>query len=191
MHSLLYGTYFKVLNMIKIKEFSIPFSVLKQGRHKFEYTIENTFLKSFGYDEFNEVKVNIEVILNVMSTVMELEIVSRGVVNIDCDLTSEPYNQNVDSSMELVVKFGDEYNDEDDDGILIIPHRKNQINVAQYIYEMLVFAVPIKRVHPGVLDGTLESDAIKKLEELRPKEIKEDKEESDPRWDALKKINNR
>ena len=187
MHPLLYGTYFKVVNMINLKEFSIPFSVLNQGKHRFEYTIKNTFLKSFGYDEFNEAKINIEVILNVMSTIMELEIVSRGVVNIDCDLTSESYDQNVNSSTELIVKFGDEYNDEDD-GILIIPHRKNQINVAQYIYEMLVFAIPIKRVHPGVLDGTLESVTLEKLEELRVKETRENKEESDPRWDVLKKL---
>ena len=173
--------------MIKLKEFSIPLSGLKQGKHKFEYTIKNTFFESFEYDEFNEAKVNIEVTLNIMNTIMELEIVSRGFVNIDCDLTSEPYNQNMDSSMELVVKFGDKYNN-DNDEILTIPYRENKINVAQYIYEMLVLAVPTKRVHPGILDGTLESEILNKLEELQPKEIKEGKERSDPRWDALKKL---
>ena len=79
------------------------------------------------------------------------------------------------------------YNDENDE-ILIIPHGEHKINVAQYIYEMIVLAVPQKRVHPGIEDGSLSSDILKKLEELEPKEVKENKEETDPRWDALKKL---
>ena len=53
---------------------------------------------------------------------------------------------------------------------------------------MLVLAVPQKRVHPGVLDGTLESEALMKLKELQPKDKKENKDNTDPRWDALKDL---
>ncbi|MEO1011925.1 MAG: YceD family protein, partial [Bacteroidota bacterium] len=70
----------------------------------------------------------------------------------------------------------------------IIPHGEHQINIAQYLYEMLVLAVPQKRVHPGVLDGTLKSDILERLQKLRPNEIREDSSESDPRWDILKKL---
>jgi uncharacterized metal-binding protein YceD (DUF177 family) len=88
-----------------------------------------------------------------------------------------------------VVKFGESYND-DNEEILIIPHGEYQINVAQYIYELIVLAVPIKKVHPGIEDGSLDSDILKKLKELSPKEKTEDKntEETDPRWDTLKKL---
>ena len=90
---------------------------------------------------------------------------------------------------DLVVKFGDEYNDEDTD-ILIVPHGTYEINVQQFIYESIVLAVPIKRLHPGVEDGSLDSDILKKLEELSPKlkEVKEKEEETDPRWNTLKKL---
>ena len=72
---------------------------------------------------------------------------------------------------------------------LIIPHGTYEINIQQYIYELIVLAVPNKRVHPGVEDGTLNSDILKKLEELSPK-LKEDKEKEDidPRWNTLKKL---
>jgi uncharacterized metal-binding protein YceD (DUF177 family) len=106
---------------------------------------------------------------------------------VDCDLTGESYDQPIDSNLKLVVKFGEEYNDEDDE-ILIIPHGGHQFNIAQYIYEMLVLAVPQKRVHPGVEDGTLQSDILEKLEELQPKEQKEPSEKTDPRCDDLKKL---
>ncbi|MGY8914297.1 MAG: YceD family protein, partial [Flavobacteriales bacterium] len=112
----------------------------------------------------------------------------KGTVNVNCDITNEPFDQKITSFLELVVKFGDEYNDENDE-ILIVPHGEHQINIAQYVYEMLVLAIPQKRVHPGVEDGTLESEVIDKLEELQPKEVKENKgNNTDPRWDALKKL---
>ncbi len=173
--------------MMKHKEFDIPFSGLKQGKHEFDYVIESKFFESFGYDEFNDAQIDLNVVLNKMSTMLELEMQADGVVNVDCDTTSEPYNQKVSGTLELVVKFGDEYNDENDE-ILIIPHAEHQLNIAQYAYEMVVLAVPQKRVHPGVLDGTLESDALKRLEELSPKEEKNNKEDTDPRWDELKKL---
>jgi len=89
-----------------------------------------------------------------------------------------------------LLTWGDEFNDEDTD-ILILPHGAYELNIQQYIYELIVLAVPIKRIHPGVKDGTLNSDILKKLEELSPKvdlekEVKED--EIDPRWNTLKKL---
>ncbi|MEE9362001.1 MAG: DUF177 domain-containing protein [Cellulophaga sp.] len=173
--------------MIKLKEYTIPFSGLKQGKHAFEYEIENMFFESFGYNEFNTAKVKLKAELNIISTMMELEIVANGIANINCDVTNEPFDQDIDTSIKLVVKFGEEYNDENDE-ILILPHRVNEINISQFIYEMLVLAIPTKRVHPGVLDGTLESDALNKLEELQPKETIDTKEDNDPRWDVLKKL---
>ncbi len=173
--------------MMKQKEFDIPFSGLKQGKHNFEYKIDNAFFESFGYDEFNAANIALNVILRKMSTMLEFEMEAIGTVNVNCDLTNEPYDQPISAQLELVVKFGDEYNDEDDD-ILIVPHGAHQVNIAQYIYEMLVLAVPLKRIHPGVLDGSLQSEALKKLEELQPKEIIENKKENDPRWDELKKL---
>jgi len=172
------------VEMMKQKEFNIPFSGLKQGKHNFEYNIDNAFFESFGYNEFNAADIDLKVTLMKMSTMLEFEMEASGTVNVDCDLTSEPFDQPISGRLELVVKFGDEFNDEDDE-LLIVPHGSHQVNIAQYIYEMLVLGVPQKRVHPGVLDGSLQSEALKKLEELRPKE---NKKESDPRWDELKKL---
>lgn len=172
---------------MKKKEFYVPFSGLKQGKHEFTYEIDNTFFESFEYSEFNAAKIELGVLMNKTSTMLEFELNAKGIVNVNCDISSEPYDENISADLNLVVKFGDEFNDEDDE-ILIIPHGEHQVNLAQYVYEMLVLAVPQKRVHPGVLDGSLESEALKKLQELQPKETKENSKDTDPRWDALKKL---
>lgn len=172
---------------MKQKEFNIPFSGLKQGKHNFNFQIDNTFFVSFEYDEFNDANIALDVVLQKTSTMLELEFEASGTVNVDCDITSEPYDQAMDANLHLVVKFGEEYNDEDDE-ILILPQGEHQVNIAQYVYEMLVLAVPQKRVHPGIEDGTLKSEVLDKLQELQPKEKRISKEESDPRWDELKKL---
>ena len=172
---------------MKNKEYSIPFAGLKQGKHNFRYTIENTFFEDFEYSEFNAARIELMVVLDKKSNMLELEMGANGIVNLDCDLTSEPYDQDIEASLDLVVKFGESYNDEDDE-ILVIPHGEHQINIAQYIYEMLVLSVPQKRIHPGVVDGSLKSDALTKLEELTPRESRRETEQTDPRWDALKDL---
>ena len=172
---------------MKHKEFNIPFSGLKQGRHHFEYQIDNAFFEEFGFDEFNSSQIQAIAVLDRMSTMMELEISATGYVNVACDLTNEPYDQPIEGSLKLVVKFGEEFNDEDDE-ILVLPHGEHQFNIAQYVYEMLVLSVPSKRIHPGVADGTLSSQVLDKLEELQPGEMGDEQEETDPRWDALKNL---
>ena len=175
--------------MKRLKEFTIPFVGLKLGKHHFEYEINNTFFEHFEYEEFNSSSVNVDVLFDKKTTLFELQFEISGTVNINCDLTNEAYNQEISNQFDIVVKFGEELNDEEID-ILILPHGEYEINIQQYIYEFIVLSVPTKRVHPGVKDGTLDSEILKKLEELSPKlkENKETEEETDPRWNTLKKL---
>lgn len=173
---------------MELKDFTIPFIGLKEGKHQFDYQIDNSFFELFDFDEFNAATIQVELEFLKKQTMLELAFSASGTVNVNCDLTNEPYEQAVKGSLDLIVKFGHEYNDENEE-ILIIPHGEYQINVAQYIYEMIVLAIPSKRVHPGISDGTLQSEILEKLEELQPgTEKKETEEDIDPRWDTLKKL---
>lgn len=175
--------------MKALKSYTIPFVGLKVGEHHFDFQIDNTFFQHFEYDEFNAVDVNLDLKFEKKSTLLELYFSAKGMVNVNCDITNEPYNQSINDDFKLVVKFGNEYNNDNED-ILIVPHGEYEINVAQYIYELIILAVPIKRIHPGIEDGTLQSDILSKLEELSPqKDIKvKSPEDIDPRWNNLKKL---
>jgi uncharacterized metal-binding protein YceD (DUF177 family) len=88
------------------------------------------------------------------------------------------------------VQFGEEFNNENEE-LLILPYGEFQIDISQFVYEMIVLSVPLRRVHPGIKDGTLQSEVLVKLEELKVKKKKEKKEISeniDPRWDKLKQL---
>ncbi|WP_026977444.1 YceD family protein [Flavobacterium tegetincola] len=176
--------------MKKLNEYLIPFVGLKLGKHQFEYQINKTFFDHFEYDDFESADIKVDLVLEKKSLMLELLFKHKGTVHVPCDVTGEMFDLPIDGSMKLVVQFGEEYN-ADNEELLILPHGEHQLDVSQYIYEMIALSVPLKRVHPGVEDGTLESEALDKLNELRVTEVIEEVEEEkeiDPRWDKLKQL---
>ena len=172
------------------KDFLIPFVGLKQGKHQFEFDINKKFFDDFGFDEYNDVNVKVNLVLEKKSTMLELVFKHKGTVNVPCDLSNEDFDLPVKGELNLIVKFGDEFNN-DNDEMLVLPHGEYQVDVSQYIYEMIVLSVPTKRIHPGIKDGTHNVAILNKLEELAPKEQYkeiEEEESTDPRWDSLKKL---
>jgi uncharacterized metal-binding protein YceD (DUF177 family) len=175
--------------MKDLKDFDISFIGLKEGLHQFEYLIEKEFFDFFNYDELNNSNVKVQLSFLKKTTMFELNFSFSGWVEVACDITNELYHQPIKTESELIIKFGETFNNENEE-LLVIPHSEFKINIAQYIYESIVLALPLKRIHPGVEDGTLKSDILDRLKELEPKELKDkiDKEDIDPRWNKLKNI---
>ncbi|HBK72379.1 MAG TPA: hypothetical protein DDZ39_12120 [Flavobacteriaceae bacterium] len=169
---------------MKKNMFVIPFKGLKEENHQFEFKIIKEFFEVYQYDDVYDADINVHLNFNKKSTLFELEFIANGSIQVACDLTNELFQQPVTSNLDLIVKFGDAYNDEDID-VLILPHGDYEIDISKFIYEMIVLALPSKRIHPGVKDGTLKSDILDKLKELQPKTINNNTS-SDPRWDKLK-----
>ncbi|WP_196889764.1 YceD family protein [Aureivirga sp. CE67] len=178
--------------MKELKTFNIPFVGLKETKHQFEYQIDKAFFEHFNFDEdFENVDLKVDLEFNKKSTMFELLFKVSGVIRLNCDLTNELFDLEITGELPLIVKFGEEYNDENEE-ILVLPRTEFQLNVSQFIYELIVLSIPQKRIHPGVEDGTLESDALERLEAFAPKEVEEestDEEEYvDPRWEKLRKL---
>ncbi|MEC5165886.1 uncharacterized metal-binding protein YceD (DUF177 family) [Flavobacterium sp. PL11] len=172
------------------KQYLIPFIGLKLGKHQFEYQINNSFFEIFDYNEYQDSNIKVSVVLEKKNTLLEVSLKHKGTVNVPCDLTSEDFDLPIKGKMKLIVRFGEEFNN-DNEELLILPHGEFEFDIAQYIYEMIVLSVPLRRVHPGVKDGSLKTEALTKLNELKIKEIKEENKEEeniDPRWDKLKKL---
>jgi len=175
-----------VFQMKEMNDYQVPFTGLKEGKHNFEFEIKNTFFLHFGFEEFNSSNVTVDLVLNKTATMMELTFTAKGSVSINCDVTNEPFDQKIDATLNLIVKFGEVFNDENEE-ILILPHGEFEVAVQQYIYEMIVLSIPIKREHPGIADGTLKSEMFTKIKEYNG-ENKKEEDKIDPRWNKLKNL---
>lgn len=176
--------------MKKLNEYLISFVGLKLGKHQFEYQINKAFFDHFEYDDFESADIKVDLVLEKKSLMLELHFNHKGSVHVPCDVTGEMFDLPVEGNLRVVVQFGDEFNNENEE-LLILPHGEHQLDVSQYIYEMIALSVPLRRVHPGAEDGTLQSVALDKLNELKVTEVEEEVEEEkeiDPRWDKLKQL---
>ncbi|CAI8159687.1 MAG: Uncharacterised protein [Bacteroidota bacterium] len=167
--------------------FVLAFAGLKEGIHHFSLDITSKFFDAFDYTEFNAAALNAQVELNKKASMLELQFSITGTVNVSCDLSNEPFDLPINPHHNLVVKFGEVFNDENEE-LLVLPHGSHQVDVAQTLFETVVLAIPQKRVHPGIENGSLHSDLLDRLDALHPNESTKAPETNDPRWDALKKL---
>lgn len=179
---------------MKKKDYNIVFSGLTLGSHDFEYAIDDSFLETlFDYHDLPGIKANVKVALAKQNTMLEFVFSLKGILPIECDITGKPYEQELNNSFELVVKFGEEYND-DDDEILILPHGDYEVNVAQYIYELIILSLPTRYIHPDVEAGDIDEETRALLEKYQPgaedEDVSNDDDEVDPRWSKLKDLLN-
>lgn len=181
------------IKMNSRKDFLIPFTGLKLGKHHFDYQLDNTFLEIFDFHEFKETNLKVSLVFDKKTTFFELTFKHKGTVNVTCDLSNEEFDLPIKGKMHLIVRFGEHFNDENEE-LLILPHGEFQIDIAQYVYEMIVLSVPQKRVHPGIKAGTLKIESLAILNEIKTKESKKIKNPEgiqkniDPRWDKLKQL---
>ena len=173
--------------MKKVSKYMIPFRGLKDGIHFFEFSIDNSFFEELNFFDFGDAKLDLNITLDKKSSILTLKFDFNGFVKLSCDLTTESFDYNLKTDFRLVVKFG-EVEKYDGDEILILQNGASQIDISQYIYETIILAIPQKKIHPGVIDGTLNSDIIKKLRDLQPKNKKKLNKKIDPRWVKLKDL---
>ena len=90
-------------------------------------------------------------------------------------------DQTIDSDDRLVVKFGEDYSEDDD--LVTVAEDEGILDVSWFIYEFIALEIPIKHVHaPGKGNPAM----IEKLNELSAARSGEEEENTiDPRWAAL------
>ena len=170
--------------MDKLRNYEVSFSGLKNGKHNFLFEIDKEFFQLFDTEqEFTNPKIVAEILMDKHTTFLEFFIKTKGEVELVCDITNQPFNYPIENEIDVLVKFGENYDDSDID-VIQIPMQDHAFNVAQLVYENVALSIPMKKISPNVTNEDLEA-----LEKFKPKAVENTEEpESDPRWDALKKL---
>lgn len=163
--------------------FTISFESLKLGKHDYKFLVDTTFFSGLEYSEIQEGKVIIDGQLIKSARLMELNLDFKGEVVLPCDLCGENYTQTISFKESVVIKFGDEQ--DQDEGMIILKRGESEVNMSHYIYESIILSLPIRRVHPEVKGKPSCDEAI--LAKLNDKGNQND-DDIDPRWSALKKL---
>lgn len=168
--------------MEKENEFLIPVSGLALGVHRFKFDIKDGFFADLDYSEVKhgEVLVDLEVIREEL--MMTLNFHLEGKVLVPCDRCADEFFIPIQDDQVFYIKFGAEGVEESDD-VAVVPAEEHAYDVSSLIYEYIILAIPIHRVHP---EGECNPQVIAMLSQ--DEEPSEEETETDPRWDALKDL---
>jgi uncharacterized metal-binding protein YceD (DUF177 family) len=167
-----------------LKEYNIPFVGLELGNHQFEFEVNDRFFEHFEYSQIQHGQVRVLVDLEKMERMMIFSISLQGKVLVTCDRCTDEFDFPLSDTEKLIVKLGAEYVEESDD-VVVIPETEYQFDLAPYIYEFIHLALPFRLLHPDDENGnsTCDPDMLQRLNSLAASET------TDPRWEALKKLN--
>ena len=163
----------------------IDLKELKEGVSTLNFNLDDAWFGSLDEDEIKRGDIRVSVNVRRTENYFEFDFHTEGTVIIPCDLCLDDMEQAIETDDRLVVKFGDEYSEDDD--LITVDEREGVIDVAWFIYEFIALNIPAKHVHtPGKCNAAM----IKVLEEhSATRSSGEDGEKAvDPRWNGLEKL---
>ena len=154
--------------------------------------------------DIHDADLNVALTVQYNGDIYNLDFHITGEVVLICDRCLDDLRFPIDATYHIVVKYGEDYND-DNDEVLEIPETDNTLNVAYMIKDTVELAIPMKHVHPlgkcnrqmsamlkkhratsGDDDAELENELIDEIDNIDAQSSAAGN--SDPRWDALRKL---
>ena len=189
--------------MGKFSEYKLPLKSLGEGVHEYRYSIGKQFFADMENTEVRDAALTVRLTVTHRHDAYSLVFKVTGTLTLLCDRCLDDLEIPVDTEYRLMVKYGEDYNDDSDD-LLVIPQGDSSLNVSYMIYDTAVLAIPIKHVHPQGKCNRQMSALLKRhrahragsgedaeLQESLLEGIDDDDADTpdiptDPRWDALR-----
>lgn len=170
--------------MCNIESFKIDLKALPQGTSILEFKLDDSYFKAIDAPDIQCGELSSSLSISRTDDFFELNFHTEGIVHIPCDICLDDMEQSIETDDRLLVRFGEDYSEEDD--LVIVAENEGILDVAWFIYEFIALNIPIKHVHaPGKCNPAM----IEMLQEHSAARSGEEEEETvDPRWAALLKL---
>ncbi len=177
--------------MKDLKAFNIAIFGLKDKAYEFDFEGDSSFFALFENSLIEKGNFKVKLVLDKSATMIQLNFTITGSIELTCDRSLEVFDYPLLIEEKHILKFG-EGNQELTDEIEIMDRNTVTINVAQYLYEFIILSIPMKKIHPKYADQNFEEndEGLLIYRSKADEETEESKEEDiDPRWAALRKLN--
>ena len=176
--------YVDIVYMCSIEQFRIDLKALPQGVSTYQYRLNDEYFKAIGAPDVERGELSCCLSVDRTEDFFELNFHTEGVIHIPCDICLDDMDQSIETDNRLVVKFGEDYSEDDD--LVTVAENEGILDVSWFIYEFIALNIPIKHVHaPGKCNPAM-IEMLKEHSAARSGE--EDEEVVDPRWAALLKL---
>lgn len=169
--------------MSYLKNYTLEYIGLSLGNHEFEFEITDKFFSYFEHSQIHHCNLLLQLDVEKQERMMILSFKFKGEVEVICDRCSDEFLYPINITEKLHVKFGSEHSEESED-VVVVAESEHQIRLAEYIYDFIHLAIPMKVIHPDDEDGNsgCNPEVLKILNQVTINEVE------DPRWEALKNL---
>ena len=130
------------------RETLLQFSGLALGEHRFEFVLDETFFSEFPLQDLEGLRpVTVRVLMRKANHMLELDFAFEGAMVTTCDLSNDPFVLELHNAFSVVVKFGEAFDDSEPE-VLVLPHGSYEVDLKQYVYELVALSLPLQRVKP-------------------------------------------
>lgn len=171
--------------MSNLERFKLDLKSLVRGVTVMEYDLDDAYFEAIDAPAVRKGRLHCTLTVHSNEDFFELDFHTEGSVVVACDICLDDMDQNVLSDNRLVVKFGEDFSDDDD--LVTVDENEGMLDVAWYIYEFIELSIPLRHVHaPGKCNPAM----MKVLEEHSAARSGDGDSESpmDSRWEALLKL---
>ncbi|MGQ9846501.1 MAG: YceD family protein [Bacteroidales bacterium] len=167
-------------------DYIIPITSTKEGLNQLEYSIDKSFLEQFNYRDIMDISAKVYVNLYKSNRLFDISLSIKGEIKVECDRCLDEFMMPVSFEHHIIIKAEDHYSDENDE-VVYIPESSTELDLAPYVFETIVFSIPMRKVHSNDSDGNslCNQEMISKLNKFLINES-----DTDPRWDTIKEMLN-
>jgi uncharacterized protein len=175
-----------------LDQYTIQFSGLANGKHAFDFQADDRFFGALEGSVVEAGQIRIDLEIEKTSQLLNLQFNISGTVNLNCDRCAAGWAYPIETSNRLILRFSDGSVEGEDPDILYISRNEYQFNISQHIYEYIATALPFHIIPCEIAgdQGLCDQEVLSRLNAMQSQD--QGHEESiDPRWDALKNIENK
>jgi len=163
---------------------SLPITGMGDGVRSFNFQVDNEFFKSYNEEAELQGEFEVVVVCDKRPGMMTLDFSIKGFTNTSCDRCLVNIALPIESTYQLLVKYGEEpsLNDE----VLTISSKSEKLLLASHIYDYILLSIPHAKIYACDEEENppCDLDILKHLESKD--ENKPEAEQS--LWDELKKF---
>jgi uncharacterized metal-binding protein YceD (DUF177 family) len=170
--------------------FEISVLKLKDGKHQYDFELKKDFFEFFNFEDIHDAELKVMLTLNKGSRVIMAKFDIHGTVSLLCDRSLEVFEEKISCEETVAYKYG-ETEEVLSDELIQITASTQSVNVARQLFEMTVFSLPMKKLHPKFRSESDTNDTlVYSSSDIAQDDEKKDDDTNaaDPRFSSLKNL---
>lgn len=175
-----------------LEEYSIAITKLKNQSYQYKWKGNDSFFAAFEDSLVKKGSFEVTMHLQKSEVLIQLNFQIKGKMELVCDRSLESFMYPFQTEGRQVLQFSD-HDEVVDTEYELITKGTPEINVAQYIYELIMLAIPMKKLHPR-FQKTQSKEELKLVYSSTTYSTETETNNAssvDPRWLELKKLLNK